>query len=208
VLLSGCGFDHGISVTWQGESESTVGVVFDDQEALRLAYQSCQNDPFQEAPPAPGQPEGEVIEETNASPIAVAGKARSFTAGFTLQSTIEPDPTALRDFGTEGKDIALFTTEQSQVVLSISTQRAKLAARAAALDPYWQPLATAHSIEEGGNRIGLDDLIARKASNGQDGGQWPFQRYGDYWESRDVPLIRQTINTYCRQSATRMEIDF
>lgn len=205
-MLSGCGLEHGISVTWQTESESTVGVVLDDQQALRLAYQSCQNDPYVEAP-TPGQSQ---VNATTASGAAVIG-ARSkglLTSFQNQQDDSVSDPTGLRDFGLEGLEISLFTADEAQEISARSRQRAKLAASAAALDPYWQPLSTAQSIEEGGNQVGLEELRARKSANGRDGGTWVFEKYNNYWNSRDIPLIRQTINEYCRQAATRMGIDF
>lgn len=206
LVTAGCGLEPGFNISWQGDSQSTVGVVLDDQEALRLAYQSCQNDPTIEAPLPAQSP----INATTASSVAMVGaRSRGLSTHFRFQQGDSlSDPTGLRDFGAEAQEISLFTVEEGQEILARSRQRAKLAASAAALDPYWQPLSTAQSIEEGGNQVGLDDLRERKSANGQDGGSWNFEQYNGYWDSRDIPLIRQTINQYCRQAATRMGIDF
>jgi hypothetical protein len=204
LLTASCGLESGFDIALRGDSQSTVGVVFDDQEALRLAYQSCQEDPFIDAPPAPGQePQSQPV--TNA---LAGGKSRAIASVSLATHLRNQEGTGLEDFGADTASIDLFTVEDAERIVDSSRQRAKLAARAAALDPYWQPLATAQSLEEGGNLAGLEDLKERRQVNGRDGGDWEFTRHSSYWDDRDVPLIRQSLNQYCRQAATRMNLDF
>jgi hypothetical protein len=148
-------------------------------------------------------------QRVNSARAVIGARSKGLLTSFqNQQDDSVSDPTGLRDFGLEGLEISLFTAEEAQEISARSRQRANLAASAAALDPYWQPLSTAQSIEEGGNQVGLEELRARKSANGRDGGTWVFEKYNNYWNSRDIPLIRQTINEYCRQAATRMGIDF
>jgi hypothetical protein len=199
VTVSACGLEPNLSVSLQGESESTVGVVINEKRALRLAYQSCQQNPFTEAPPLPG-----VETQSNASAGGVLGSASFKALGrFRLQAD---DGTNLQEFNANLTPISQFTVENAEIKVEASTQRAKLAAQAAALDPYWQPLSEQHRIEEGGDKSALLDLEDRRISNGRDGGDWAFIRYEAYWERQNIPLVRSTIDEYCRQSATRMNL--